>query len=377
MNNPWLCSALVAAAAAGPVSAAAGPEWRLRGRVQLSHDHFDGAYSRSGQSRSASFVRRANVLTTAQWPHGARVVAGVQVDSDLKLALDNAYLAWRVEHQNQPTLEARLGRFDPDFGLESSGSSSWIVGIERSALWDLVPDVGDGAESGGLQLRATGPRWHTSGSLFDKTGYRSIVARAAWLPFNTPGRYLHLGLSVASTQSWQGDGRIRTRLGVRGVSEHDDGHRPTLAGAGAFNGDRARVLEGAAVWGAWSMQAEWLRRNLHAAAPNISDRVAQGHYVQVAWTLTGQSRAYDVEGARFRGLRPGKDSAAIWEVFARHDRLSVRGARAAEASSIGINAYLSPQWRLSANVVQARSERRNEAGDGSGRALSLRAQWLY
>lgn len=371
------CLLLLAAGPAVPAAAPLEPEWSLRGRLQVSHDRYDGVYSGSGQTRSASFVRRGNIVLGAQWSGGTQAVLGVQADSDLKLAVDNAYLAWRSVPGERLAIQGRLGRFDPDFGLEPSGSASWIVGIERSAFWDLAPDAGDGATSGGLQLRATGDGWHGSASLFDKHGYRSSVARAAWQPLNGAGRLLHLGVSAAATQGWRGDGRIRSRLAVRGVSEHEDGHRPTLAGAANFDGDRAWVLESAAVWGAWSAQAEWLRRSLRAAAPTAADRVAKGHYVQLAWTPTGQSRAYDAEGARFRGLRPGAQGPAVWEVFARHDRLAVRGARAAAVTAVGVNVYASRQWRVSANLLHARSDRRNDAGDSRGRALSLRAQWLY
>lgn len=371
------CLLFLAAGQAMPAAAFVEPEWSLRGRLQVSDDRYDGVYSASGQTRNASFVRRGNMVLGAQWPGGTQAVLGVQADSDLKLSVDNAYLAWRGVPGERLAIEGRLGRFDPDFGLEPSGSASWIVGIERSALWDLAPDAGDGATSGGLQLRATGDGWHGSASLFDKHGYRSSVARAAWQPLNRAGRLLHLGVSAAATQGWRDDGRIRSRLAVRGVSEHDDGHRPTLAGAADFDGDRAWVLESAAVWGAWSVQAEWLRRSLRAAATTAADRVAKGHYIQLAWTPTGQSRAYDPEGARFRGLRPGAQGPAIWEVFARHDRMAVRGARAAAVTAVGVNVYASRQWRVSANLLHARSDRRNDADDSRGRALSLRAQWLY
>lgn len=376
-NATQCCLTALAAALALPAAATTEPDWSLRGRLQVSHDRLDGVYSRSGQARNATFVRRGNLVLAARWSAGAQAVLGVQADSDLKLAVDNAYIAWRGDLAHQLPIEGRLGRFDPDFGLEPSGSSSWIVGIERSALWDLAPDVGDGADSGGLQLRATGASWHGSASMFDKKGHYSSVARFAWQPLNAAGRLVHLGVSTSTAHGWLGDGRIRSRLALRGVSEHDDGHRHTLAGAAKFDGDRARALETAAVWGAWSVQAEWLRRDLRAAAPDAADRVVKGHYVQLAWTPSGQSRAYDLDGARSRGLRPGATGPAIWEVFGRHDRLAVRGLRAAAVSTVGVNVYPARQWRLSANLLRAQSDRHNDAGDSRGNALSLRAQWLY
>lgn len=368
---------LLVAAWTMTAAAKADPEWSLRGRLQLSHDRYQGVYSNSGQTRSASFIRRGNAVLGARWSNGAQAVLGIQLDSDGQLAVDNAYLAWRATLGPGPKVEGRLGRFDPDFGLEPSGSSSWTVGIERSALWDLAPDVGDGAQSGGVQVRASGEGWHGSASTFDKKGYQSHVVRLAWQPIAKAGQLLHLGASAATAVGWQGDGRVRTRLAVRGVSEHHDGRRSTLASSANFDGDRSRAVEGAAVWGAWSVQVEWLRRDLRASTPTTSDRVASGHYIQIAWTASGQSRSFDPEGARFRGLRPGTEGPGIWEVFARQDRLAVRGQNTAALTTLGVNVYPRSQWRFSANLMQARSDSPNNLNDPRGRALSLRAQWLY
>ncbi len=372
-----LAAAAIFATAITPVAAAEEPQWRLRARAQFSHDRFDGVYSRSGNAASASFLRRGNLLLTAQWPQGLRAALGVQADSAWHVSVDNAYLAWQQERAAHPAFAVRLGRFDPDFGLEPSGSSSWTLGIERSSLWDLAPDVGDGADAGGIQVRATGSGWHASSSLFWRDGYRSGVARAAWMAADDRGRRIHLGLSAAATEGWQGAGTIRTRWGVRGVSEDDDGRRFTLAGPGAFDDDRAWVIESAAVWGVWSVQAEWLRRQMRRADALGADRRAEGHTVQLAWTVSGQPRGYEEDGARFRGVRPGRGEAAAWEIFARHDRLAVRDARAGETSVIGINHYPSSQWRWSANLLWARTNAVPTAPTERGRAMTLRAQWVY
>ena len=354
-----------------------GWDWRARARVQLSHDHFEGVYTRSGGTQRASYLRRANVQALAESPQGIQATLGLQADSDGAWTVDNAHLTWPLRGGAAAPMSIRLGRFDPDFGLEPSGSSSWTVGIERSAIWDLAPDITDGTEAFGGQWQATGAPWHTSASFQDRRDHRSAAVRVAWAPIHAPGRVLHLGLSAASSQGWRGPGSVRTRLGVRGVSEHPDGQRSSLATAGDYAGDRAWAVEGLVIRGAWSVQAEWLRRDLRPAVPGIAARIATGHYVQLAWTLTGQSRSYALDGARLRSPRTDASGTTPWEVFVRRDTLSVRNALSARVHAIGVNVYPSARWRLSANVLEARAGQALDAGDRPGRALSLRTQWVY
>ncbi|MCV5968477.1 porin, partial [Lactococcus petauri] len=49
-------------------------------------------------------------------------------------------------------VNVKIGRFDPDFGLEKATSSKWITAIERSAVYDLADWVNDKQDGMGVQV---------------------------------------------------------------------------------------------------------------------------------------------------------------------------------------------------------------------------------
>jgi len=383
-------SLAVAIASAGvPVFAGAdgkaAPTLELGGRLQLDHDRFDGVYSDSGRRRTATYLRRARIETSGRLSPDWKYVLDVDLEGGGKFALQNASLAYG----GLPAGDFRVGRFKPDFGLEQAISSRWTTAIERSAIWDLSPDVADTGEGFGVQFANAGRRHHVSVGGFDKPGVDSLVVRAVFAPIASGRSVLHLGLSYGDEDAAAGDGRIRTRLGVRGVTEHDDGNRITLARSlddGTFAHDRSWALEFAYAAGPFSVQAERLQRRL-AGADISPDRVATGHYVQLAWTLTGEARPYDIDGAKFERLAPARTRGA-WELFYRRDRLGVRGEaglssgdRSGERASVdvfGLNWYVDDSLRVASNLLRAHTEGiANGVANQAGDALSVHMQWVF
>lgn len=366
--------------------AAAESPWRFEvgGRIQLDHDRFDGLYSDDGERVAASYVRRASIefklYAFEHWKFGlelAPLADGAEV-------LDTLLVAW----SGWPGVEVSAGRFKPDFSLEQATSSSWVTGIERSAIWDLAPDAAERSDSWGVELRTGGAHYHASVGLFAKPGGAQQSLRVAWAPLLQRDRVLHLGASYAHGAVGSGSGRIRTRLAVRGVSEDDRGNRVTLAKRqpGGFDDDHAAVLEFAYLHGPFSVQAELLQRRLVAAA-SMPPRSAFGQYLQLAWMLTGEMRRYRIDGARWRAPQPARPIGA-WELFWRHDRLRVDGAPGlvgdarsstrARVDVVGINWYATRDLRVSLNYLWGHADQiANDVGDSSGRALSLRLQFVF
>lgn len=377
---------VLAAAALGVAASAAAdtthaPTLKFDGRLHLHHDAFDGVYSNDGERHGAAYPRRARVGVSGRLPWQLRYAVDVDFERGGVTMLRTAAFAW----SGLSVGTVRAGRFDPDFGLEHATSSNWITGIERSAMWDLAPDVADIGKGHGVQFDHAASRLYGSVGAFRKPASGGLAARAALAPVAGERRVVHLGVSLADERLNGDDGRIRTRLGVRGVTEHDGGNRVTLARAldGLASFDRHRVVgfEAAAVVGAFSLQAEALQRRLAGAPPT---RVARGHYLQAAWTLTGEARPYDIDGAKFGRIQPANPRLGAWELFYRHDRLGVRaeqgrpGHGRARVDALGLNWYASAWLRLSANLLRARSEGDvNGVGDAAGNAASLRLQLMY
>lgn len=376
--------ALIAAfmLAIGPAKAQQRPTFDIGGQLKLAHDNFGGLHSDSGERRSATYLRRARLGATWRPVRDWRLGAELDIDGEGKVTLRSAAVDWRGLADTTLT----FGRFDPDFGLEQAISSKWTTASERSAAWDLLPGVAESLDGIGLQLAHASNRYYVSAGVFDKPDAGSLLARAVFAPWAASGRVLHLGLSLASEDiDAGGDGRIRSRLGVRGVSEHGDGNRVTLAaalkkaGANPFDRERSRALEFAVASGPYSLQAEALQRELSGSG---GQRVARGQYLQLAWTVTGQARPYSIDGAKFKAIEPVAGSGGAWELFYRHDRLAVYDAAPAPSTArvhtLGVNWYATAALRLSLSGSSARSDTTvNDAGDNSGQALGLRVQVVF
>jgi phosphate-selective porin OprO/OprP len=346
----------------------------LGGRLQLDHSRFGGVTTRDGSTESATFARRAELSAGWRLSNDWRLSATVAHEDD-RVFVDAAQLRWRFNDQ----ISLRVGRIDPDVGLDNANSSSWTAGIERSAIFDLAPGVADSDEGFGLRADAHGPGWHASAGVYDKRDRNALVGRAVWM-HSWSGGVLQLGGSAALASGDTDDGRVRTRLGLRGVTEEPAGRRSDLAPSVAlpqgYDGDTVTALELALQHGAWLLQAEWLGRRLDGVA-GAPARSVSGHSVQLAWSPDGQARRHDERAARFGRPDGDKRSKGRWEVFVRLDSLDGADGAEARVQTLGASWFLDQHWRISANVVSNRSTDANRVGDLKGSGWALRAQAVF
>ncbi len=348
--------------------------WSAGARLQADHARFDGVYTRTGASASATYLRRATVNAGLRWHSQWRAGLTLDVDDDGRLEVDTASVSWLP----RDGLRLAVGRIDPDFGLDNAISSSWSPAIERSAIWDLVPEIADSQQGAGLRVDAHGRGWHASGGLYDKRERQAAVGRAVWIAEPAFG-LVQLGASFALSGGARDDGRLRTRLAVRGVSEDPLGRRSTLAGdvalPGFYEGDRAIGLEAAWQNGPWLVTAEWLSRQLDNAA-GAPARSARGQTLTVVWSPSGHSRRHDERLARF-GSPQGVGREGAWELMARWDTLSASTGRGAQVLTLGASWLADDIWRVMLNWHQAQSDDDNTAGDTRGQGLALRLQAVF
>ena len=205
------------------------------------------------------------------------------------------------------------------------------------------------------------------------------MGRAVWMHTWEQG-VLQLGGSAARARGDTDDGRVRTRLGLRGVSEVTAGRRSDLAESvdlpQGYDGDLVTALELAVQQGPWLLQAEWLGRRLDAVG-GAPSRSVSGHTVQLAWSPDGQARRHDERAARFG--RPQGDQRRLgrWELFVRLDTLEGVDGLDARVHTLGASWFLDSHWRVSANVVSNRSADANAVGDRKGRGFVLRGQAVF
>ena len=163
------------------------------------------------------------------------------------------------------------------------------------------------------------------------------------------------------------------------------------------------------VWGAefaymngpFSVQSEYLSRDLSGQDSN-SDREATGYNAQLAYTLTGESRVYKLDGGKFDAIKPSNKAIGAWELFYRYDSLTVEddnitaptltrdvGDAEAKVHTLGVNWYANEAVKISAAYLNAKTEKVTNAtaasggtpaqrtGDDSGDGFVVRAQYVF
>ena len=385
--------------------------FKLGGRVQADYSRFDGFYTKNGNTADAGYFRRAFVelggVMYTDWAYQINYDLSQNAGGDNRKEdgyFDEASLAYN----GFAPVSIKVGRFDPEFGLEKATSSKWVTAQERTAAYDLV-DWANGHNGGmGIQVSgAAGPTLYGSAGLYAKDATNSTEdgdsatqfnLRGVFAPMYEAGNVLHFGLNYAQRDlsDTEFDSRIRSRLGMRGVSTDggqdagDNGNRLTLAGAedtpaGAFGDDAAWGVEAAWAMGAFSLQGEYVSRSLEADDDAYEDVDADGYYVQAAYTLTGEPRGYKL--GKFDAIKPSNKQLGAWEVFYRYDHLSAEDDNGSFASkddvegkvhNVGLNWYANESVKISGVYVKSKVDNaENSNGDDSGDGFVMRAQYVF
>lgn len=370
--------------------------FKLGGRIQADFDQFDGIYTKNGKSANEAYFRRAILELSGTAYHDWKYAFKVNFADDGSSKWDEASIAYTGFNP----LKVKVGRFDPDFGLEKATSSKWISTIERSIIYDAGDWVNDKDNGMGVQVSGTTGMFYGSAGINRAKGNEddngknnnAYNLRGVIAPMAEAGNVLHFGIDYAKRSTEDFNGRIRSRLGVRGTTEDSqNGNRPVFASAQAdqFDRDSAWGLEAAYARGPFSIQSEYLRRDIAAKSGSMmKDREASGYNVQLAYTLTGESRGYKLDGGKFEGIKPNDKQIGAWELVYRYDNLTVKNAdmnpvgkfydTEAKVHTVGVNWYANDAIRVSANYLKAKTDKVvNAANDDSGDAVSLRVQYVF
>lgn len=372
--------------------------FKLGGRIHADYDSFDGVYTKNGHTADEFYFRRAFLTLSGFAFNDWNYV----VSLDFGESGGSRWDELSVSYTGFKPLEIKFGRFDPIVGLERATGSNWTTAIERSAIYEIADWAQDKANGFGLQVSGTASDLvYASAGIFRQKGNEdevsgrnknTFVTRAVVTPINANGQVLHFGANYAtrSIENTQNDtGSLNTRLGVRGTTEDSiNGARASLGGSvtDGFDGDQVWALEAAYQFGPASFQAEYLQRNLDGANGQ-ADRDATGYYVQAAYTLTGEARAYRLNGARFDSIKPANPGLGAWEVFYRYEDLSVEQSgvadREATIHTIGVNWYANDAIKVSLNYLNADTDNivtaaeKTAGRETDGQAISARLQYVF
>lgn len=384
--------------------------FKLGGRLQADYSQFDGIYTRNGDTADAAYFRRAflelsGVLYT-DWAYTINYDFSHNAGSSEDGYFDEASLAYN----GFKPVSIKVGRFDPDFGLEKATSSKWVTAPERNAAYDLIDWANSHQNGMGLQASSTfADSFYASAGVFSKdnndtdgNSVKQVNGRFVFAPMHDAGNVLHFGLNVASrdVSDTAFDARYHSRLGMRGVvtgggnDAGANGNRPLLGGAnpsaaGSYDTDTAFGLEAAFAMGPASIQGEYISRKTKADSAAFEDIKGHGFYVQGAYTLTGESRGYKV--GKFDAIKPQNKSIGAWEVFYRFDSLTVEddnivtatttrevGDAEAKVHNLGVNWYANEAVKITGAYVKAKTDKvTNANGDDDGDGFVVRAQYVF
>ncbi len=379
--------------------------FKVGGRLQADYSQFDGFYTVNGDSADAAYFRRAFIeiggVAFTDWKYQFNYDLSHNAGSSKDGYWDEA----SIQYSGFNPINIKVGRFDPDFGLEKATSSKWVTAPERNAAYDLV-DWTNGHQNGlGIQVNGTaGPSLYGSLGLHakdqndvDGDSVKQFNVRGVFAPLHEAGNVLHLGVNFARRDLDDVGGldtRIRSRLGMRGVSTSGgndagtNGNRLLLAGAqvaGSYGDDTAWGLEAAWAMGPLSIQGEYIKRKLDADSSANQDIEAKGYYAQVAYTLTGEARDYKL--GRFDAIKPSNKQTGAWEVFYRYDYIEgdddtvgINAGSTVEGKvhNLGLNWYANDNVRLTGAYVKAKVDNaQNAEGDDDGDGIVLRAQYVF
>ena len=293
-------------------------------------------------------------------------------------ALKDAYLGLN----NLPTY-LKIGHFKEPFSLEELTSSKYVTFMERTPVVSTFSP----SRNAGVQLSsaflddnatyAIGVFRDTDdqGKATDEDVY-SITARLTGTPLYQEGgeRLVHLGAS-GSYRAQPDALRYRARPPIHNTvrfvdtrsssTDPETGENVTTDLAGD-EGWRWGV-EAATVLGSLSVQGELMGANEDLLDGSSFDGL--GWYAQASYLLTGERRPYKKTSGTFSGIKPqdnyGGGGWGAWELAVRYDSLdlddgNVKGGEL-EDTAVGINWYLNPAIRLTANYVYSDLDNSGEA----------------
>jgi phosphate-selective porin OprO/OprP len=346
---------------------------KFGGRLQYDFGWIDGGGLEPvlGDLEDGADVRRARLYMSGTMYHDMAFKLQFDVadgDADLK----DAYLRF----QNIPLIgNITAGHFKEPFSLDELTSSRYITFMERGLPNAMVPgrNVGIMASNHIFDQRMT---W-AAGVFYEVDDYGesnqdggyNFTTRVTGVPiYENDGRdVLHLGASYSLRTPRDGL-RYRSRPEAHFVSQR-------FTDTGTFDADRVNLFGFEAAWvhGPLSVQGEYVGSSV-TGSTDTDSQFFNSFYVQTSYFLTGEHRPYSRKSGTFGRVRPNRNfrQDGGWgavELAARYSYLDLRGsdlpdsARQLQDLTFGVNWYLNPNMRVSANYIHSMLDGDDVTGD--------------
>lgn len=377
------------------VKAPGGLEVKVRGLVQG-----DARFFANGSSQNDGFLlRRVEPTIEGSWGIASfRITPQLAGDS---ATINDAYIDLRFD----PRASLRIGKAKPPFGLERLQSSASTAQVELGLPSELAPgrdigvqlfgDVAGGAINYGVGVY-NGAVDGRDGLTANPDGEFEYVGRLFWEPFkNSTGNTGTLGIGVAaSVGDTVGSGNnFLPRYRTPG-QEQFFGYGSNIAA----DGERLRkTLQGYYYRGTFGVLGEWIESSQDVRVASGTGAGTRATLQNQAWQLSG-GWVLTGEDAGYRGVvKPsspfvlGAEGWGALELAARYGRLEIddaafplfanaaSSARAIRSWGLGLNWYLTQNFKLVTNYTQASFDGGAAAGADrpDEKALFTRAQLSF
>lgn len=327
-------------------------EWRIGGRIMVDGAHYwhDGDLD----FESGSEFRRARLYVSGKLWNAWKMKLQYDFTNSGSEGIRDAY----IQYTGFKPTSFTVGNFKEPFSLEELTSSKYITFMERA-----MPNVFAPGRAIGAGVHTTFNDMFTGAAGFfseapedegQDEGF-GITGRVTFSPVHTDAQVVHLG-AAGSWRKTDGGDSLRLR-------QRPDSHVTSirLVDAGSFDvDDFLRVgVEGAAVYGPFHVQGEYLHLDASRNIATNQDVGFGGWYAEAGYFLTGESRPYKFEKGAFDNLKPrsvvGQGGIGAWQVAARYSDLDLSDedidGGEEKNITVGLNWYPTANMRLMANYV--------------------------
>ena len=112
--------------------------FKLGGRVQADYSTFDGIYTVNGDNADAAYLRRAFLELSGYVYKDWAYTLSYDLSHNSGSQEDGYFDEASIAYNGFAPISIKVGRFDPEFGLEKATSSKWVTATERNAAYEPV-----------------------------------------------------------------------------------------------------------------------------------------------------------------------------------------------------------------------------------------------